>query len=80
MVFALWRREGKIAVEQGAEHGRADFSCRAFLSQTVERHENAGVRIGDQMQIAVEGGGVAGMADDAMAVAVLVIEAEVTCH
>ena len=53
------------------------FSRRAILAATVERDEESDILVEQQMQIAVESVGITGMSDDAQAVAVLLIEAEI---
>ena len=48
----------------------------AALARAVEREEQPHARIGEQVEVAMEIAEVAAMADDRLAVAVLVVEAE----
>ncbi len=71
------RRIREVTVEEGAEQDRPEFIRLTLFPQAVERHEDADIFVEQEMQIAVERLRVAGMADDAQSVAVLLVEAEV---
>ena len=69
-------RRREIAVEEGVEDRRPDHLGAALVAGAVERHEDADVRVQQQVQVAVEVVRVAGVADDALAVAVFMVEAQ----
>src|SRR5882757_10720359 len=69
-------RAGEVTVSEVVKHCLAQMPYRAFLPLAVERHEQADVIIGEQVQVAVHPLRVTAMTDYAMAVVVLLVESQ----
>ena len=65
---------GEIAVREFIEQRLTDRTRRAFAAEAVEGHEDADVVVRVQMQVAVHVLRVTAVADDAVAVVVLLVE------
>src|SRR5690606_28819364 len=74
--LAVERGAWKIPIGKLLEDGLADRTGRTVLARAVHRNEQANAVVDEQIQIGVKPRRVAGMRNDAMAVAVLLVEAE----
>jgi hypothetical protein len=73
--LGLAARGWEVAVHEAAQDLAAQ-QARRVASAAHQRDEDSDPLVEQQVQVAMEGAGVAGMADDALAVAVLLVEAE----